>query len=336
MTPQEKLTEWVGAYQSSCILAAATEVDLFSPILHKKRDAAHIAAARKTDLRATTVLLDALCMIGLLDKDRDTEPNAYRVRPEYVELLDPVHPKTFVPMILHQANCLRRWSQLAWTVKTGMRPPETSGIHGPLADHAAFILAMNAIGSTISVRVVEHIRKAGLLSFSNVLDLGGASGTYTYAFLRELPDARATIFDLPLTIERTRERLAREPEIAPRIRLVEGDFYRDELPGGFDAVWISAIIHQHGRAESRMLYEKVFRALELGGRVMIRDVYCHADRTGPRAAALFAVNMLAGTDNGMVYTAGEVCEDLATAGFQNARLAIPAEDMTAVVVAEKP
>ena len=45
--------------------------------------------------------------------------------------------------------------------------------------------------------------------------------------------------------------------------------------------------------------------------------------------------MLVGTENGMVYTFDEIRADLEAAGFANIRLAVPAETMSAVVVAEK-
>jgi len=182
------------------------------------------------------------------------------------------------------------------------------------------------------------LQKHGVLNFNKenirFIDIGGASGTYTWAFLETLPQSEGTIFDLPVAIREARRRFAGTP-LESRVSFAEGDFYRDELPGGFDFAWVSAIIHQHGRAESQALYEKAYRALNAGGRIAVRDFVMDANRTSPAQGTLFGINMLVGTENGMVYTFDEIRADLEAAGFVNIRLAVPAETMSAVVVAEK-
>ncbi len=55
---------------------------------------------------------------------------------------------------------------------------------------------------------------------------------------------RATLFDRAPVVELARERL-REAGVLDRVTLASGDFYSDELPGGHDLVFASAIIHQN-------------------------------------------------------------------------------------------
>src|SRR5690606_1310431 len=95
------------------------------------------------------------------------------------------------------------------------------------------------------------------LEFKHLLDVGGASGTWTLAFLKAVPGASATLFDLPDAIKQARERFA-GTEYAGRITFVPGDFYTDRLPAGADFAWVSAIIHQHSRQHNRQLFAKVF------------------------------------------------------------------------------
>ena len=326
------------AYQPCCILGAAAELDLFTAIIRARESttAAALAVTLRTNERNLTVLLDALCHLGFLVKETAGSSDAYRLAEGYEELLDSDAAATQIPYIRHMMNCLRSWSQLAWTVKSGVVAPSFESLLGGREDYRSFIQAMNAIGRELAGPLVERMQAAGLLNFRNFLDLGGASGTYTLAFLRAVPEACGTIFDLPIAIQEAKNRLAKEPDFAKRITLVEGDFYRDELPEGFDAVWVSAIIHQHDRSASRTLYAKARRALKPGGRLLVRDVFFGPDRTGPAAASLFSVNMMANTTGGMVYTAAEVCEDLTAAGFEEARLVLPADDMSAVVLAVRP
>ncbi len=64
------------------------------------------------------------------------------------------------------------------------------------------------------------------------------------------------------------------------------------------------------------LFRKVHDALVPGGRIVIRDHVMSPDRTAPRAGALFAVNMLVGTEEGGTFTLEEIASWLVEAGFE--------------------
>jgi len=181
----------------------------------------------------------------------------------------------------------------------------------------------------------QVIRAVQSPPFQHLLDIGGASGTWTIAFLRACSSARATLFDLAHVIPMARRRLA-AAGLEQRVQLVAGDFTTDPLPPGADLAWVSAIVHQNSRAQNRTLFSKVFAALAPGGRIAIRDILMGEDRTHPVAGALFAVNMLAATAGGGTFTFAELREDLATAGFAQAALARRDEAMNSIVVATKP
>ena len=162
--------------------------------------------------------------------------------------------------------------------------------------------------------------------------MGGASGTWTLAFLRAVPGSRATIFDLPDAIEQARQRIA-QSGFGDRVDLVAGDFYDDPLPSGADLAWVSAIVHQHAREDSRELFAKVRAALAPGGRIMIRDIVMESDRIAPPEGALFAVNMLVATASGGTFTMDEFTEDLQAAGFRDVKLLVKDDRMNSVVEA---
>jgi SAM-dependent methyltransferase len=235
-------------------------------------------------------------------------------------------------MLRHATNILRGWSQLASVTKSGTPPPRHPSIRGPEADRASFIAAMHVVSGPMAD---DLVKKLGPSKFRRLLDVGGASGTWTLAFLRAMPSASATIFDLPDAIEQARQRLA-GTEFAGRVTLVAGDFYVDVLPDGADFAWVSAICHQHSRRHNRELFAKTFRALLPGGRIVLRDVVMEADRTRPFEGALFAINMLVNTESGGTYTFEEYAEDLRFAGFENPQLLVKHEAMNSVIVAEKP
>ena len=322
------ILELMGGFRPACVLGAAAELGLFDAIGQSCMSAEEVTAKLKSDLRATTMLLDAIAAIGLLSKDG----GRYSVPSEVRPLLTHGTPQTVLPMVLHNMTVLRNWSQLAWIVKAGILAPRQASIRGFEADRAAFIAAMHSVSGPIADGLVARL---GPIEFRHLLDVGGASGTWTLAFLRAVPGARATIFDLLDAIAEARQRIG-ATEFADRVDFAAGDFYCDELPAGADFAWVSAIIHQHSREESRQLFAKVFRALEPGARIGIRDIVMEPCRTRPPLGALFAINMLAATEHGGTYTFQEIAEDLQAAGFADPELRVKAEDMTSIVLAAKP
>jgi SAM-dependent methyltransferase len=322
-----QILQMASGYRSACVLGAAAELDIFSILATRQLSAADLAKRLGTDLRATKMLLDALAALGLLQKHEAV----YAVPADLRPLLGDGTPQTVLPMVLHNMNIMRSWAQLARVVKSGQPAPRQASIRGAEADRAAFIAAMHSISGPMADDLVAHL---GPPRFEHLLDVGGASGTWTLAFLRAMPGATATIFDLPDAIQQARQRLARS-EFAPRVKFVPGDFYSDELPRGADLAWVSAIAHQHSREHNQELYAKVHTALRPGGRIMIRDIVMEPDRTQPPDGALFAINMLVNTDSGGTLTFEEFAEDLRVAGFVEPKLLVKDEAMNSVVGARR-
>jgi hypothetical protein len=315
-------------YQGAAVLAAAAELDLFSALSQGPLPVAEIDRRVECDLRALTILLDALVALRLLEKSGGN----YALPAGLDALLTPDGPQSVLAMAQHQAHCLRNWAQLARVVKTG-RPAEClPAIRGREGAQESFIGAMHNISAPNADQVIRAVQP---LQFQHLLDIGGASGTWTIAFLRGCPSAQATLFDLPHVIPMARRRLA-AARLDQRVQLVAGDFMTDALPPGADLAWVSAIVHQNSRAQNRALFSKVFAALAPGGRIAIRDILMAEDRSRPVAGALFAINMLAATEGGGTFTFGELQEDLASVGFAEVAVMRQDEAMNSIVVAKKP
>ncbi|MEI7900941.1 MAG: methyltransferase [bacterium] len=320
----------VRGFQPSCVVIAGAELDVFTLLHARPMNAAQLACRIKGDLRATAVLLDALAALGLLDKASGNKP-LYRVPPAVADVLTETGSQNMLGMVRHQGNCLRRWGQLADVVLRGKPATRRPSIRGAGGDLAAFIRAMHEISEPMAMPLIASL---GPLKFTHLLDLGGASGTWTIPFLRLNPEARATIFDQPDVMPMAR-RLMKQAGLSGRVRLVPGDFLRNALPAGADLAWVSAIIHQNSRAQNRTMFAKVFSALAPGGRILIRDIVMAPARTRPAGGALFAVNMLVATPGGGTFTFDELREDLSSAGFRKVKCLRRGEWMDSVVCATK-
>jgi SAM-dependent methyltransferase len=325
---RQQILDIAGAFRPACVIGAAAELDLWTTLGGQSLTAEQMAEKLGCDPRAIAMLLDAVAALGLLDKHDERYSVAADLRGWLVE----GSAESVLPMLQHLMSVLRGWSQLAWVAKAGIPAPRQSSIRGPVADRASFIAAMHAVSGPMADELVQRL---GPPKFRRLLDVGGASGTWTLAFLRAVPEATATIFDLPDAIEQARGRIA-ATQFAGRVKLTAGDFYVDDLPDGADFAWLSAICHQHSRRHNRELFAKVQKALVPGGRIALRDVVMEPCRTRPPEGALFAINMLVNTESGGTYTFEEYAADLRASGFEDPQLAVKHEAMNSVVVAVKP
>ncbi|MGC8643030.1 MAG: methyltransferase [Isosphaeraceae bacterium] len=325
---RQGLMEMMAGYQPACVVGAAAELEVFSALGDQSLSSAELTSRLEVNPRALTMLLDALAALGVLEK----EGERYQVPVELRPLLRSDGPETYLPMIWHRMVILRGWANLAWTVKAGIPAPRPASIRGAAADSAAFIAAMHSVSGPLAAGLVARF---GPPPFTQLLDVGGASGTWTLAFLRARPGTRAVIFDLPHAIDQAQARFA-GTEFADRVSFSPGDFYQDELPKGADLAWVSAIVHQNSRSQNRELFAKVHRALTPGGLIGIRDIVMEPDRTRPVEGALFAINMLVNTPSGTTFTFAELAEDLQAAGFHDPKLAIQDKAMSSVVTAVRP
>jgi SAM-dependent methyltransferase len=304
------------------VLLTGAELDLFTLLSREALTASEAAARCGADLRALTLVLDALAAMELLSK----AGGRYRTSPEAAPLSADA-PDSILPMLLHSAALWYRWTELT-RLSGGTPLPERR----PEESLHAFIGAMHVAASPQADRIVAA---AGVGGARRLLDVGGGPGTYTIAFLRAEPALSATLFDRPAVVEIARSHLARAG-LAGRVTFAVGDFDADELPGGHDLAWLSAVIHQNDPAANNALYGRIYRALVPGGRLVLRDFVMDPGRTRPRAGALFAVNMLVGTAEGGTYSFEEIEAGLAWSGFERIRLLASGERMDGLVEAFRP
>jgi len=323
----EEVIAVMRGFQPACMLLTAADLNVFTILETKSMSAKAVADKLEADTRAITIFLDALAAMELLAK-RNKE---YSVSSEVAELLTEDGNKSILPAIRHQANCLRRWVQLPQVIKTGRPAERLLSMHSEAEDIAAFIGAMDNFSAPLAADV---IRKLGTLNFCRLLDVGGASGSWTIEFLRAVPEAKATLFDLPEVIGLAKKRIAKAG-LTEQVEFVEGDFYKDELPKGADFIWLSAIAHQNSRRQNQKLFAKLYSVLEKGGMLVLRDVVMDESRTNPEAGALFAINMLVATEGGGTYTFKEFRTDLLSSGFANVTLIRQDEFMNSLISATK-
>ncbi len=302
------IREFASSFQKSRILLSGIELDVFSNIEESGSTNKQIANKLKLDVHACERLMNALVSLGFLKKQNQQFFNT----PESFAFLSRKSPD-YLGGLMHSNHLWNTWSNLTKVVRTGVSAhPDEINVRGD--DWlTAFITAMH---DRAKKQAPEQLASIGLSGVKSILDIGGGSGAYSMEFVVRKPEIEATVFDLPNVVPITKTFLEKEG-FAGKVKTYAGDYTRDELPNGFDMVFLSAIIHSNSLDVNRDLIKKCYGSLNKNGRIVIQDWIMNKDRTQPTSGAVFAINMLVGTEAGDCFTEPEVSEMMTAAGFRD-------------------
>ena len=300
------IREVATGFQASRVLLTAIELRIFSVMTSEGLTSAEVASRIGSEARATDRLLNALCAIGLLWKRQ----GRFRNTSASARFLDESSPE-FVAGLGHTAGLWRTWSGLTETVRQGTPAPRPAINDRGDSWVKPFIAAMHYRAQQQAPVVAGLISLDGV---ARVLDVGGGSGAFAMAFVKRQPHVTAVVFDLP-AVAPLAQRHINEAGLSDRITVQVGDYLQDPLPGGFDLVFLSAVVHSNGLAENEALLRSCAGALNPGGRAAVVDWVMDDDRVNPAQGAFFAINMLVGTERGDTFTEPEIRGWMTAAGL---------------------
>ena len=302
------IREFAASFQKSRILLTGFELDIFTNIEESGTSNIQISNYLHLDKHACERLLNALVSLGFLTKQNDLFFNT----DESFTLLSK-KSSDYLGGLMHTNHLWNTWSNLTQVVKTGISAHPTE-INGRGEEWLfPFISAMH---DRAKKQAPHQLANIDLSEIKSVLDIGGGSGAYSMEFVTKKPGIEATVFDLPNIVPITKKFIDKEG-FTNRIKTYTGDYTSDELPKGFDMVFLSAIIHSNSLKVNQNLIKKCFNSLNRNGKIVIQDWIMNNDRTQPTSGAIFAINMLVGTEAGDCFTELEVSDILNAAGFKN-------------------
>lgn len=302
------IREFAASFQKSRILLTGFELDVFTNIDESGISASQISRKLNLDEHACERLLNALTSLGFLSK----QDNLFFNTPDSFTYLSK-KSADYLGGLGHTNHLWNTWSNLTNVVKTGVAAHRTE-INGR-GDEWLFSF-ISAMHDRAIKQAQQQLATLDLSGIKSMLDVGGGSGAYSMEFIRKKPDIDATVFDLPNVVPITQKFISQNG-FEGKINTHTGDYTTDELPTGFDLVFLSAIIHSNSPEVNQDLMHKCFRALNKNGKIVIQDWIMNNDRTQPTSGAIFAINMLVGTEAGDCFTEHEVSEMLRATGFSN-------------------
>lgn len=303
----DDLNETIRGFMSSRAVLTALELDLFTAV-GTGASAPEVAGKIQTNPRATEMLLNALASLKLLEK----KDRSFYNTPVSTRFFAEGSPDNARGGLMHMANLWQRWSTLTECVRAG------TAVQTGKRDSSstqAFIAAMDRNARERAQSVVQAVGSEGI---RRMLDLGGGSAAYSIAFAKAIPGLQADVLDVPEVLPLTQD-FIRKAGLSERVHTRPGDMLHDPLGEGYDLILLSAICHMFSPEENRALFRRVCAALAPNGRLVVQDFILEPDKTAPRFAALFALNMLVGTRAGSSYSEPEYADWLRDAGFEEMR-----------------
>lgn len=305
-----RLLQTSGSYWPACALHAAVKLGVFSALGNTELTGKEIAEELGADERAMTMLLNALTAMHLLSKTGDRYCNTTASRSFLVEN----SPEYVGHMMMHHHHLVRAWARLDEAVTTG-KPARARPSFDEETVRESFLMGMFNTAMSIAPQLVREIDLAGR---HHLLDLGGGPGTYAVHFCVHNADLKATVFDLPTTRPFAEKVIARFG-MAERVHFLAGNFLDDPIPGAYDVVWLSHILHAEAAEDCQTIISKAVSVLQPGGMLLVHDFILNDRKDGPPFPALFSLNMLLATDRGRSYSEGEITNMLAQAGAREIR-----------------
>ena len=327
----DKFFETMVAYQRTAALKAAIDLDLFTEIGDGQRTASALAKKIHGVERAVRMLCDSLVALGFLTKNGTN----YGLTPDSAAFLDRKSSMYAgsARNFLASSFIVDGFRDLAAVVRSGH--PTTNQTFAEEVEHSAWAEFARSMASLSYLVAQETAKLFDQESEIKVLDVAAGHGMFGIAIAQQNPRATIVALDWPSVLAVAEEN-ARRFDVSDRYRLLPGDALEADLGAGFDAVVMPNVMHIWDRPTNVRFLKKVHAALAPKGRIVIVEFVPNDDRVSPTVPALFALNMLANTTAGDVYTFSEHRAMLSEAGFPDCQAQQLSPTPHTAIVATKP
>lgn len=226
-------------------------------------------------------------------------------------------------MIEHHATFYQDMQDPVALLRDGLSQPQMNG-YWPYAGHPDAVPAMASppdtfrrysnLMSASQPFVVDEILGAYVFNEHRcVLDVGGGQGTFLTRLAQHAPHLQMQLFDLPQVAQLAAQNFSRQG-LSTRVTTTGGSFLQDALPTGADLVTLIRIAHDHPDGDVLTLLKAIYRALPVGGTLLLAEPMAHERHETPQGDAYFHFYLLA-MGSGRLRTPRELTDLMRQAGF---------------------
>ncbi len=296
------------AYWGSQTLLTANRLKLFDTLA--SGDLTSKAVAEKLDLkpRPTALLLNACVALGLCEKKSDHYSNSQAS----ATFLVSDSPASMANAIRYSDDLYATWGELGKALQTGVAPKAADTYLGEDEEQTRhFVYGMHDRAMAIGRALPEMIDLTGR---KKMLDVGGGPGTYSALLTERFPGLQSDVLELAGVAKIAREILA-SMGATERVTMLDGDYHSSDFGDGYDVVLMSGMFHRESENNCRRLIDKALGCLEMGGLLVVSDIFADEGGIDPVFAALFGLNMMLTAPDGGIHADVDVADWMSDAGF---------------------
>jgi len=284
---------YMSAYPAFALLAAI-QLDLFSALARGRATAEQVAARLGVSPGRLAPLLNALVVVGLVEKTDDHYTNGaeaqatlVRGQPGYLEGIGELYLDRY-RAALGAAQSIREARPSAKKDFSAMNPEEAKAFFAGM-----FTRAMKA--------GLDLARRADFSGCDSIVDAGGGSGGLAVGLCRALPGLRVTVADLAPVLPIAQERIA-AAGLADRVQLVEADLLAAPLPGRYDAAVVRSVLQVMSDENAGRALANVASAVRPGGQVLVLGRMLDDSGLAPEESVFFNLVFISLYQDGRAYT----------------------------------
>lgn len=298
------------------VLRAAIELRVFDRLADGPRGADELAGVLGGSARGMRILLDALAGLALVE--HDTERARYQLNPMSQRFLVSASPY-YVGGLSGVYTADLMWDTFRHFKDAVVAGGSVLPSSLEAADHPYWQSFATGIANTsrrTARRVADLLAPwAASRTVVAVLDLGCGNGIYGFTFAQAQPNSTVCGVDWP-SIRDTYADTAREFGVDARVRFIGGDLFEVGIPGQYDLVILSQILHHFDEDTCRRLLGRACERLAPGGRIAVCDfMISDAPAASEPVPRLFAAQMLGLTQGGDCYPVRAIHALLAEQGL---------------------
>ncbi|NOU18579.1 MAG: hypothetical protein HOO91_13570 [Bacteroidales bacterium] len=314
-TDEEKhIFSIITGFFKSKILATAISIDFFSYMAYRPRSIDEIKSQFNIPNRPLRLFLDSLVHMKLISLNNDNKyqntglSHRYLVKGklsnlgDVVEMFDSLYDEfgDFTEMLFNDVPKNKTYSYFFENAKEETEISEYSD-------------QMHRTSGSPAMALSEFY------DFSNsktIIDIGGGTGKACMNLVSQYAHLNCILFDLPAVCEKAQKELGNF-WLSHRINVHSGDFFKDELPTGFDTALMMRITHDWSIEQIKILFKKIYNSLPEGGKLMVYETFKSDDRKNPGDSSMVSLLLLTISPNGECRTKAEIKEILLETGFSN-------------------
>ncbi|MFC3225830.1 methyltransferase [Marinibaculum pumilum] len=328
----EEISTIAFGFMASKALFSALHVGVFDALAKGPMGVDALAKATGIQKRRLTTLLTALVASGLVEKDGSSYSNA----PGAQDYLVQDAKAYFGDYLRYQID------RQMFPMMTELVPVLEKGEAAEAPDYEAWMADPN------EARLFSESQHSGSLGpgavlakmvelegAKSLLDVGGGTGAFAIMFAKRYPGLATWVLDFANVCE-VGKTFVEKAGMSDRVGFIPGNAIESEFPPGQDAILMSYLLGGVPADTIPGLVDKAYASLKPGGMLIVHDFMVEDDRSGPPLAALWALQHMVYTPEGMSLTAGGVRQQILKSGFEEPRIEVLIAGMTKVLIAKKP